>query len=125
MSLITIRAATAAELTAYAASKRYAVETGGIVVDGVTVATDRESQAMLTGAAAYVATSGAASIRWKSAAGWVDLTAAQVTALATAVGAHVQAAFATEAEVDAAITAGTLTTTAEIDAAAWPPNGGA
>jgi hypothetical protein len=43
-----------------------------------------------------------------------------MAAIATAVGAHVQACFATEAAVDAEITAGTITTTAQIDAADWP-----
>jgi len=43
-----------------------------------------------------------------------------MAAIATAVGAHVQACFAAENAVQAAITAGTITTTAEIDAAAWP-----
>jgi hypothetical protein len=49
----------------------------------------------------------------------VTLDAATVTAVALAVGAHVQTCFALEQTLDAEITAGTITTTAQIDAAAW------
>jgi hypothetical protein len=45
------------------------------------------------------------------------LNATQVIALSNAVLAHVQACFATYASIKAAITAGTITTTAQIDAA--------
>lgn len=112
-------------LIAYAAAKRFAVETGGIVVGGATVATDRVSQAMIGNAFAYVQASGADSVRFKAASGWVTLSADQVKALALAVGAHVQAAFAAEDDLDAAINASppTVTTTAQIDAAPWPSNG--
>ncbi|MGU3665795.1 DUF4376 domain-containing protein [Methylobacterium sp. A49B] len=118
-------AAAIAELTAYAAAKRFAVETGGIVVGGASVATDRDSQAMIGNAFAYVTASGAGSVRFKASSGWVTLSADQVKALALAVGAHVQAAFAAEDDLDAAINASppTVTTAAQIDAAAWPPNG--
>lgn len=114
----------AAELIAYAAAKRFAVEAGGITVGGAKIATDRDSQAMIGNAFAYVTASGAASVRFKAASGWVTLTADQVKALALAVGAHVQAAFAVEDDLDAAINASppTVTTTAQIDAAPWPAN---
>lgn len=112
------------DLVAYAAAKRYAVETGGVVVNGAKIATDRGSQAMIVGAYAYVGASGAASIRFKASSGWTTLTAEQVKALALAVGTHVQAAFAVEDDLDAAINASppTVTTTAQIDAAPWPAN---
>ena len=111
-----------ANLVAYAAAKRYAVETGGILVGGAKVATDRDSQAMIGNAFAYITASGAASVRFKASSGWITLSADQVKALALAVGAHVQAAFAAEDDLDAAINASppTVTTTAQIDAAAWP-----
>ncbi|MGU3475628.1 DUF4376 domain-containing protein [Methylobacterium sp. D48H] len=113
-----------ADLVAYAATKRYAVETGGIVVGGAKVATDRDSQGMIGNAFAYVTASGAASVRFKAASGWIALSADQVKALALAVGAHVQAAFAAEDDLDAAINANppTVTTFAQIDAAPWPAN---
>ncbi len=41
---------TIAQLVAYAAAKRFAVETGGLSVNGLTVATDRDSQSMIANA---------------------------------------------------------------------------
>jgi len=113
---------TVADLKAYAAAKRYAVETGGIIINEAEIDTSRDSQAMLTGAAAYVAANPDATVTFKATNGWVALSAAEVTAIALAVGAHVQACFAAEQAVDAAIDSETTTTTAEIDAWAWPSN---
>ena len=62
-------------------------------------------------------------MKFKTAAGFVELTATQMTAIADAVGARVQASFAAEGEVNAEIIAGTITTKGEIDAFAWPSNG--
>ncbi|MCX5496423.1 hypothetical protein OSH11_17080, partial [Kaistia dalseonensis] len=42
---------TKAELMAYAADKRWRVETGGIVVDGAVIRTDDKSQSRVSGAA--------------------------------------------------------------------------
>ncbi|GHE51057.1 hypothetical protein GCM10019059_07820 [Camelimonas fluminis] len=111
-------AASKADLLAYAADKRWRVETGGITVSGVPVATDRESQSLITGAHAYVQTNPGVTIKYKSGAEFVDLDAATVTALATAVAAHVQACFASEADVAAAIADDTITTTQQVDD--WP-----
>lgn len=108
------------ELKTYAAARRYAAETGGIVVDGVSILTDRESQRLIADAASYVEKYTVATVNFKSATGFVTLTAEQIDAIAGAVGAHVQASFSSEMAVAAAIDAGTITTTAEIDAAAWP-----
>jgi len=110
-------AAPAVDLTAYAADARWRKETGGIEVAGVTVATDRGSQAMVAGAHAYVTQAPEATIRFKALTGFATLDAEAVTAVALAVGAHVQACFAIEADVLEAIEAGTITTTAAIDAA--------
>ena len=110
------------DLYAYAATKRYAVETGGIVIDTMRVMTDRQSQSLITGAYNYVQANPEVTVKFKTAAGFVELTAAQMTAIANAVGAHVQASFAAEGEVDKQIIAGTITTTTEIDAFAWPAN---
>ncbi len=111
------------DLYAYAASKRYAIETGGIVLDGMRVMTDRASQSLITGAYNYVQANPDVLVKFKTAAGFVELTATQMTAIANAVAAHVQASFAAEGAVDAEIGAGTITTKAEIDAFAWPSNG--
>ncbi|MEZ2224385.1 DUF4376 domain-containing protein [Rhizobium sp. RCC_161_2] len=111
------------DLYAYAATKRYAVETGGIVINGMSVMTDRGSQSLITGAYNYVQANPDVSVKFKTSGGsFVALTAAQMTLIANAVGAHVQACFAAEGEVDQEIIAGTITTTAEIDAFAWPSN---
>jgi len=110
------------DLYAYAATKRYAVETGGIVIDGMRVMTDRASQSLITGAYNYVQANPDVLVKFKTAAGFVELTAAQMTAIANAVGAHVQASFAAEGEANKQIIAGTISTTAEIDTFAWPSN---
>ncbi len=110
----------AADLYVAAVDKRWRVETGGISVGGVPVATDRESQSLITGAHAYVLTNPDVSIKFKAANGFVDLDATRVTAVATAVAAHVQACFAVEADVAAAIADGTVTTTQQVDDWPWP-----
>lgn len=110
------------DLYAYAASKRYAVETGGIVLNGMHVMTDRASQSLITGAYNYVQANPDITVKFKTSGGFVELTATQMTAIANAVGAHVQAAFAAEGEINQQIIAGTITTPAEIDAFAWPSN---
>lgn len=109
-----------AALKAYAAQKRYQVETGGMTFMGMPIPTDRETQAKLSGAVvAFQAGALTGSIDWKTAAGWVQLDQTAVTGLASAVAAHVQAAFSSEKSVSAAIDAETITTTAEINAANW------
>lgn len=105
------------DLTAYAAQKRWEKETGGIEVNGQIIDTSRESQAMITGAYAYSQANPAETIQFKAASGWVTLDAPTLAAIATAVGAHVQACFALEASVASQIANGTITTTGEIDAA--------
>ncbi|MBB5573321.1 DUF4376 domain-containing protein [Rhizobium paranaense] len=108
------------DLQAYAATKRYAVETGGIVFGDMAVSTDRQSQALIAGAYAYVQANPTITVNFKTANGFVNLTAAQVRAVANAVGAHVQASFAAEDAVVEAITVGTIKTAADVDAFPWP-----
>lgn len=113
----------AVDLYAYAATKRYAVETGGIVLNGMSIMTDRASQALITGAYNYVTANPDVAVQFKTSGGsFVELTAAQMTAVANAVAAHVQASFAAEGEVDRQTVAGAITKAAEIDAFAWPSN---
>jgi len=114
------------DLKAYAADKRWRVETGGIVVNGATIQTDRASQAMITGLYTYAAVAKPDSIPYKAEGGFVSLTAAQAVAIGLAVGAHVQACFAAEQAIDADITAGTITAAGQIEAdGRWPTNGSA
>jgi hypothetical protein len=119
----TVPPPTTIELSAYASMRRYMVETGGIVIDGSSISTDRVSQSLITGAYNYVQANPKITIHFKTAAGFVELTAAQMTTIANAVGAHVQAAFTTESAVVLAIMDGTIRTFADIDAASWPSNG--
>ncbi|MCJ2141864.1 DUF4376 domain-containing protein [Methylobacterium sp. E-066] len=107
------------DLADYAAAKRYAVETGGITVSGARVRTDRESQALLTGAYVRAQKNPAGTVSFKTLDGFVKLPAAQVIALGDAVGDHVQACFDAEEAVDAALSAAPPTITAldQVDAA--------
>ena len=118
-----LRDLTVAELKAYAAQKRWQVEAGGIVVAGVAVATDDRSMALINGTVGYLDDGGTGPIKFKAASGWVDVDAATILAIKQAIGAHIQACFAAEAAVDAAIDAGTITSIAAIDAWTWPAVG--
>ncbi len=107
---------TADVLRTYAAAARFAKETGGITVGNAPIATDRDSQAMITGMWATAQMNPAITVQFKSAGGgFATINAAQIQSIAAAVSAHVQACFAAEGQIDAAITAGTITTTAQID----------
>lgn len=89
-----------------------AAETAGIDVNGFTVRTDRESQALITGAALKAMQDSTYSCRWKGVGGFIELTAPQILAIADAVRAHVQSCFDREAEllplIDAAESPGNL-----------------
>jgi hypothetical protein len=117
-----VPAITTDDLSAYAAAKRYAIETGGIVINGMSVMTDRVSQALITGAYNYVDANSGVMVQFKTASGFIELTAAQVKTLANAVAAHVQASFAAECAIDQQIISGTITKTEEIDVFAWSSN---
>lgn len=100
------------------ASARYEAETGGCMVDGVTIATDRGSQALLTAAVVTARLDPEFKTQWKCADGrFVTLDAMQLRAISDAVTAHVEECFAREAElielIDAAETA------EELDAIQW------
>jgi hypothetical protein len=105
-------------LLAYAAARRYAVETASVVMNGVSIATDRQSQAMLSAAYNMAQADADFSTMWKGSDGsFAALSAAQIIAIAQAVGAFVASCFAAEAAAVVKINAGTITTKAEIDAA--------
>ena len=80
------------------AAARWEAETAGIDVNGFTVRTDRESQALITGAALKAMQDSTYSCRWKTESGFVELTAPQILAIADAVRAHVQSCFDREAD---------------------------
>lgn len=82
------------------AGRRWIAETGGIIVGGAPIKTDRESQAVLT--SAYVQASGNPEFtaRWKVGRGaFVTLDAATIVAIGNAVTSHVQACFNREDEL--------------------------
>lgn len=91
------------------AARRYGAETAGIVVNGMQINTERESQGLISGAAFQAVLDPAYTLRWKTPAGFTDMTGEQVIGLATAVRSHVQACFDREAELVEALAAGTYT----------------
>ncbi len=99
------------------ADKRWRTETGGITLNGVEIATDRESQALLTAAVLKAQDDPNYMVNWKARNSWFQLDAATLIAIADAVRAHVQACFDKEEvlqnQVDAA------TTVAELEAVKW------
>ena len=112
------------DLIAYAAAKRYWAETAGkTLTGGVVVGTDDVAQRKIAGVRHAFDNGTLASmdkVAFKAKSGWVDMGKTDIEAVHTAVVRHVQACYAKEKEVAAAITAGTITSTAEIDAAGWP-----
>lgn len=100
------------------AARRYEAEIAGTVVSGMPLDTGRDSQALITGAAVSAMLDPGCSVRWKTAGGFVELNAQQIIGVASAVRAHVQACFDREAELLAALEAGTLT--ADMLQEGWP-----
>ena len=107
--IATILAAAKSAKKSEIAAARYAAEVAGVTVGGVVVRTDRESQALITGAALKATQDGTYSCTWKSESGFVTLDASTIIAVADAVRAHVQECFDAEtakcAQIDAAQTA--------------------
>ena len=99
------------------AAARYAEEISGVTVNGMTIRTDRESQALITGAALQAVEDPTYICQWKAETGFVTLTAEQIKGAAQAVRAHVQGCFDKEAAAGAAIDA--ATTKAEVEAVTW------
>ncbi|WP_417786773.1 DUF4376 domain-containing protein [Stutzerimonas xanthomarina] len=91
------------------ADRRWQAETAGITLNGMHIDTGRDSQALITGATVQAMLDPNYSLRWKTVAGFVDLTAEQIIGVATAARAHVQACFNREAELLDALDAGTFT----------------
>ena len=86
---------------------RYAVETGGTMFSGWPVPTGRESQGLIN-AAYTLARDGYWHGGWKFADGiYRTLSTEQAIGLALTVAAHVEACFAREAEIAAALRAAT------------------
>jgi len=105
-------------LVAYAADRRWQIETGGTDVGGVPIATDDRSKIMIMGARVAAADNPEWQTVWHGADGQTyPLNAAAMIAISNAVEAHVNATFATFARLKVDIDAGDITTLNEIDAA--------
>ncbi|ANI13094.1 phage tail protein [Pseudomonas citronellolis] len=90
------------------AGRRYQAETAGIEVNGTYLSTDRDSQALVTGAALQAVIDPSYTCRWKTAEGFVTLDAPSIIAMTSVMRAHVQACFDREAELLAHLEAGTF-----------------
>ncbi|NIX75376.1 DUF4376 domain-containing protein [Microvirga terricola] len=106
-----------AGLKAYAASKRFVIETGGIVVGESIIVTDRESQALITGAYNLALVEPDEPVDFKGASGWVEISSTEMIAIGLAVARHVRSCFRKERQVTKAIDEGTVSSIPEIDAA--------
>lgn len=78
---------------------RAQAEVAGVMVGSTQVKTDPESQMKVTGA--FVAITGGLipNVTWKGANGWTTLGAPEITAIATAVSAHVRKCYTVERAV--------------------------
>ncbi len=125
---------TQAQLAAYASSKQAALRDGGITVnvgtastsDEVNVASDVNGRSLVSGSVQLIglaSSSGqpAPTFNWINDGGTqLTLTSAQMMTIGLTLGNFVQATYTALGTVLAAIANGTLTSTAAIDAAAWP-----
>lgn len=100
------------------AERRYQAEIGGCEVAGMHVDTDDRSKLLINGAVVEAMLDPAYTLTWKTRAGVVPLTGVEVVGLGRAVRAHVQACFDREAELLAAVEAGTFA--AEMIDQGWP-----
>ena len=99
------------------AAARYAAEIAGVTVGGVVVKTDRESQALITGAALKATQDAEYVCTWKAESGFVTLNAGTIIAVADAVRTHVQTCFDAEAAKCAMIDA--AQTVEDVEAVEW------
>jgi Domain of unknown function (DUF4376) len=106
------------ELGTYLDNKRWQVETGGIVVNGLAVPTNDRTKTLIEGAAATLGD--ADTIDYEHPNEWVSLTGLQLRQMRDAISAHVQATFTLKRQLSADIESGAITTTAQVDAANWP-----
>lgn len=115
-------------LTTYANARQWALATGGytIALSGVTCLfeTDPGSLTLITGKAVRLGQPNPpATIEWQFASGSVELTAADFMLAANAVADFFQGTFDTLLKVVLpGISAGTISSISQIDAATWPSN---
>jgi len=95
ISLEELKAAKKAEI----ANARYKAEIAGITFNGTAIKTDRESQALITGAALKASMDPSYVCRWKTGSGFVSLSSSQIIAVADVVREYVQACFDREGDL--------------------------
>lgn len=103
-----------AQKKAEIAAARYEREIAGVEINGVLIDTGRDSQALITGAALAAMLDSEYSLNWKTAVGFIHLSASEIIAVAQAVRTHVQTCFDREGELAALVDA--ATTKEELDA---------
>lgn len=81
------------------ADTRYWREVSGTYVNGVLVDTDRQSQALATGAAVSAMLDPDYEVNWKAKSGFVTLTATEIIGVAQAIRRHVQSCFDRERDL--------------------------
>lgn len=99
------------------AAARYDAEIAGITVQGIGVATDRESQSLLSAAVLQTLFDNEYTVKWKTKAGFIELNATMLQMVATAVRQHVQDCFNREADLNAEIDA--CETAEDVAAVVW------
>lgn len=88
------------------ADRRWRAETGGGILSGVPIKTDRDSTAKITAAYVQAVANPSFTVRWKVDTGvFITLDAATIIAIGDAVTAHVQACFDNEDALTTAILA--------------------
>lgn len=80
------------------ASDRYNEEISGVNVNGIEIDTERDSQALITGAALAAFQDNTYTLKWKAKGGFIVLNASEVIQIANFVREHVQKCFNREAE---------------------------
>lgn len=110
-------------LSRYAGAVRFMKETGGVPIFGFVAKSTREDRTLIYEAEASARADSSFTTTWIAKDGTShELGAEMVITMASTVRAHVAGCFSTYSTVCAGITTGTITTTDEIDSAAWPPN---
>ena len=100
------------------AARRWLAETSGTTFGGMPIDTYDRSKLLINGAALRADRSADYVLRWKTSGGFVDLTAAQVLAIADAVSEHVQLCFDREDALLGAVADGSIN--AEMLEEGWP-----
>lgn len=115
----TVEAAEKLRLVRYAQNKRFLVEQGGFSLDGLQIAMDDHAMVLtLLGAATMADTDTVLFI--DKGINYGEFTGVQIRGMLAAMKGFLASSFTVLGTVLTGIVSGTITTTEEIDAAAWP-----